>query len=349
MSAVCDLLTEFAKLDLGSKPEAYSSGCSPCDVPRRRYFPTVYISDQEKPIDLPDEGKAVIEYKVRGRSMNERDGKKRHSADIEIHTIEPGKSPSRTGSRKLLGTAKLIPNAFEDLREVVGFGREEIVAGLRRKGIAESAAGRLAARLAPKTKKVHGVVVETLGGPRLMRASKPRQMPRQFARGDVILRNLDKLPKKIGASVTKNYDVMGPVLRRALPEFKVAQKKRWTLGTKDSLAVHRDALARQLRKGRSAARTAAAAQADIARAKNKIGFRALLSDIIEFDSRPRNNNGQFVGSETGGADPDSMHAAYGPGTIAKAAVGGAAVGAGAALGLQANKARRALSALSKRV
>lgn len=289
MSAVRDLLTEFAKLDLGSKPETYP--CAPCDssaVPRRRYFPTVYISDQEKPIDLPDEGKAVIEYKVRGRSMNERDGKKRHSADIEIHTIEPGKKSAM--SRKLLGTARLIPNAFEDLREAVG-----------------------------------------------------------LSRGDVILRNLDKVPKKIGASVTKNYDVMGPVLRRALPEFKAAQKNRWTLGTQNSLAIHRDALARQLRKGRSAARTAAAAQTDIARAKNKIGFRAQLSEIIEFDSRPRNNNGQFVGAETGGADPDSMHAAYGPATVAKAAIGGAGVGAGAVLGLQANKARKALSALSKRV
>lgn len=33
--------------------------------------------------------------------------------------------------------------------------------------------------------------------------------------------------------------------------------------------------------------------------------------MIEFDSRPRNGNGQFVANETGGADPNSMAAAYG--------------------------------------
>lgn len=299
-SPVTDLLVEFAKLDLGSKPESYG-GCSPCgpsDVPRKRYFPTVYISGQDKSIDLPDEGVATIEYKVRGRSMNERDGKKQHSADIEIRTIEPGKKPA---AKKIQGMAKLIPNPvvmMEDLRRVVG-----------------------------------------------------------LARGDVILRNLDKVPKRIGASVKETYEAMGPVLKRDLSGMKGLLKKRALLpglitdrAAGATLRANRDSLAKQIRKGRGAARMEAAAQSDISRAKKKIGFsRNILSDIIEFDSRPRNNYGQFAGAESGGADPDSMHAAYGPGTVAKAAGLGALGGGAAVAGLQANKARKALSSLARRV
>lgn len=70
-----------------------------------------------------------------------------------------------------------------------------------------------------------------------------------------------------------------------------------------------------------------------------------LLSRIEFDSRPRNNDGEFVGADTGGADPNSMAAAYGPATIKRnlmsGAVEGLAGGAGAAIA--APVAKRVLS------
>jgi hypothetical protein len=45
------------------------------------------------------------------------------------------------------------------------------------------------------------------------------------------------------------------------------------------------------------------------------GMSALTPGMVAFalgeDNRPRNNNGQFLANETGGADPNSMAAAYG--------------------------------------
>ena len=45
------------------------------------------------------------------------------------------------------------------------------------------------------------------------------------------------------------------------------------------------------------------------------GLSALTPGMVAFalgeDNRPRNNNGQFLANETGGADPNSMAAAYG--------------------------------------
>jgi len=52
-----------------------------------------------------------------------------------------------------------------------------------------------------------------------------------------------------------------------------------------------------------------------ARARSRMGMSALTPGMVAFalgeDNRPRNNNGQFLANETGGADPNSMQAAYG--------------------------------------
>jgi hypothetical protein len=57
------------------------------------YYPGIHISDRDEPIDLPGEGNAVVKYKISSRSMEERDGKQRHSAHIKIHSIEPQGPP----------------------------------------------------------------------------------------------------------------------------------------------------------------------------------------------------------------------------------------------------------------
>ena len=51
------------------------------------------------------------------------------------------------------------------------------------------------------------------------------------------------------------------------------------------------------------------------RMRSRMGLSALTPGMVAFalgeDNRPRNNNGQFLANETGGADPNSMAAAYG--------------------------------------
>jgi hypothetical protein len=104
-----------AKIDLGNRNDNYGS---PICGPGKRliYYPTIYVSGKEQPIDLPEKGKATIEYRVRNRSMNKNEGdKERHSVDIEVHSIEPHdeeeKPPVEGEPAKLL----------HDLRKFIGF------------------------------------------------------------------------------------------------------------------------------------------------------------------------------------------------------------------------------------
>jgi hypothetical protein len=210
-------IVELAKIDLGDKPGA--GVCGPCEAPRRMYYPSVYISGREKPVDIPDKGKAVIEYRVSGRSMNKRgDEQARHSTDIEIHSIEPieeeeEKGPKEGQAARLLG----------DLRKVTGF----------------------------ETKPVGGGIAAAL---------------REIAR-----RN-----KSRGAGmVQKRY--WQPKRTRRQPPFANGQER-------DPMGF-----------GANAQRRTSNAQRP-----------------TFFDSRPRNENGQYIADQTGGADPNSMAAAYGP-------------------------------------
>jgi hypothetical protein len=76
------------------------------------------------------------------------------------------------------------------------------------------------------------------------------------------------------------------------------------------------------------------------------GLAALVPAMILLaDGRPRNPDGQFVANETGGADPQSMHAAYGPGAVA--AIAGTTGAAGLGAGLTAGKIKRSLARFAK--
>lgn len=66
-------------------------------------------------------------------------------------------------------------------------------------------------------------------------------------------------------------------------------------------------------------------------------FTALVPGMILFGDRERNQEGQFIGAETAGADPNSMAAAYGPvaqqrSSMATAAIGAAGAGVGTVAG-----------------
>jgi hypothetical protein len=51
------------------------------------HYPSLYLSDRPELANLPDEGTATIKFKVVSRSVNERDGEKTVSTELEIHSI----------------------------------------------------------------------------------------------------------------------------------------------------------------------------------------------------------------------------------------------------------------------
>jgi hypothetical protein len=70
-------------------------------------YPTLHIpeSDEERLLDLPDEGTAEIHYKiVRRHHTEEANGKKKKrrtcSITMEIRSLEPGHDPKFNGKRK---------------------------------------------------------------------------------------------------------------------------------------------------------------------------------------------------------------------------------------------------------
>lgn len=212
-------LTELAsKIDLGEGRDALGSPVGCCELPPRRWFPSLYISGRKNPIDLPTKGKALVDYRVTGRSMNQRgEEDPRHSMDIAIQSIEPvehdeDKEPKEGEAAKLLS----------DLRKVTGFAR--------------------LSDLKAEVKRVRGLpnfVVDYLA---------PMQM------GTVARR--EQIRRRAGTK--------GAQLRSAIERHRAA------------------------------------------------GLLSSLRRLVEFDDRRRNENGQFVGNDTGGVDPNSMAAAYGP-------------------------------------
>jgi hypothetical protein len=80
-------LLELAKLDLGNKPSERLGCYTPSPTPQV-YYPSLYVDDVDGDLDkFPDEGKAVIKYKITRRSTEKSDGKTRKSATIEVQSI----------------------------------------------------------------------------------------------------------------------------------------------------------------------------------------------------------------------------------------------------------------------
>ena len=89
--ALAQRVIAFAsKIDLGRKPMGYCGvACGPTMPQPKVWYPNLWIEGVEQPINLPDTGKATIEYKVTRRTTTDVDGKQRHEASLEVHSIEP--------------------------------------------------------------------------------------------------------------------------------------------------------------------------------------------------------------------------------------------------------------------
>lgn len=94
------ILTEFKKLDLGSKPGEYGGcGLVSAEAPKV-YYPTIYLPDSDDDFELPEKGKAVVEYKVTRKSVETRGGKTKHSATLDILSIEPEEGKRGRGDKE---------------------------------------------------------------------------------------------------------------------------------------------------------------------------------------------------------------------------------------------------------
>lgn len=93
LSQLSRLLTQFSKLDLGYTYDD-SYGCMPSSIgdskaPKIQY-PNLYVNRvKDDVMAVPETGTALVEYKITGRNMNQRDGKKKYGMDVEIRSFDP--------------------------------------------------------------------------------------------------------------------------------------------------------------------------------------------------------------------------------------------------------------------
>lgn len=124
-------IIELKAVDLG-----YTYGsegmAAPCaeNYATKKHYPSLYISDREDEIDLPLSGTAKVRFKTRSKtSRQDEGGKKRHSADIEIQSIdviEADEAPSK--KLKEGAPAKLNTySARDQLTDIIQFGEGEAV------------------------------------------------------------------------------------------------------------------------------------------------------------------------------------------------------------------------------
>lgn len=114
-------IIELKAYDLGETYPSYGCGPSDCNVAAKKSYPTLYVSGRETDIDLPLSGEAKIKYRLRSKTIRQdEDGKKRHSADIEIQSIEPVE-----GKKKLEGSATPIKmSARQRLDSIIKLGND---------------------------------------------------------------------------------------------------------------------------------------------------------------------------------------------------------------------------------
>lgn len=73
-------------IDLGKEAGDYPEPCCPAKSDGEKRYPCFYY-DGEDPIELPKEGKLIIEFKRVSQTSSETDGEERYSCTIEVRKI----------------------------------------------------------------------------------------------------------------------------------------------------------------------------------------------------------------------------------------------------------------------
>lgn len=306
--------------------------------PNKRVYPCLYINDCEQDLDLPIEGEARIQYKLRSKTVRRNDvGKKSYSADIEIQNIEPiidedekEEGESTEGDPAKTDIADKLDQIRSDLRHtnkltlmekpysVINFSGEAVGEGIRdalRKIIQRN-------KSAGAGKVVQRVRQSAEYHPRLIRTAQNKPRKGWYPeRGDMSYRSALEGIVELER---------GDTLYRALPNFPPPMSGRIPI-RKGAVASEAATALKKLRKGLVKAPVSLL---------NGLSARDQLTSIIQFaDPRPRNDLGMFSGQEEG-PNPNEIDSVYKQParTIGQNLAGGAVAGVGAAASGTAVKA-----------
>ena len=121
-------LHRFEKLDLGyTYDEMYPSApCGSSGSDKKTQYPSLYVNRTKGDVmDIPETGKAVVEYVLTGRNMSKRDGKTTYGMDLQIKSFDP------QGTKK--ADAKMKKDGLAVAMSSHAFARGDQVAKLLKK------------------------------------------------------------------------------------------------------------------------------------------------------------------------------------------------------------------------
>lgn len=281
-------------------------GCSPAgslSTEKKKHYPSLFINDRADDIDLPLSGTATVKYKMRSKTTRQDgDGKQRHSADIEIQSIDPIEEvkAKATGAATPIKMAANLQSPREQLDGIIMLARGDFLL----KRIAQSG-GKVALPMEQASGLIKAVKGNTLGymadAKRIGGVSGNIQTARDHIAQQIRGVRAQGMLKPGGA--------VAPL-----------QQAPGAFGRMASTAS--SAISGAVGGVRSAAaavgsRFAGAASGFMDRlrkpdASAAFNYRSKLRDIIELsDPRPRNPLGEFNGGGgMPGSDPTAIHQAY---------------------------------------
>lgn len=125
-----DSIINLKAVDLGYTYPTYPYD-SPSSQTKKRY-PSLYIDDRENEIDLPLNGTAKVKFKMVSKTTRQdEDGKKKHSASIEIQSIDPVEEEIEAQP----GAAKPLKLLKSELRDIIELGARRKKIGPRKQGV----------------------------------------------------------------------------------------------------------------------------------------------------------------------------------------------------------------------
>lgn len=306
-------------------------------------YPCLHVSDCDKDVDLPQEGFAKVKYKLRSQTVrHDNSGKKRHSADIEIQSIDPIEDEKKDGESDEGEPAKYMNpegpgrkwdksrktktfSSRDELNEIIEFS---VKSELHDSRLYSNLRGLATLEDRKERKAAHEKLSKPYQKPSIKEAMKSglKRMSARDELGELIEFNGERVGEGITGALRKiaaRYKTpgAGAVVKRGLehrtgvdyyprlirPQQKVP-KKGWYPERSD----------------------------------NSYSAREGLNGIIELgvDPRPRTKLGMFAPQDSEGPDPNEVDIVYKqrPRTVEQNLAGGAVAGIGAASSGMALKA-----------
>ena len=109
-------------IELGTEPGKGNSPMAMPENPKKKYYPTLYISGVKGLDQIPEEGCALIDFKRRSITVSDREGEKSGSVELEICTLclQPEDEKSEDG-----GEHDAMNDMVDSLAQKAGVNTEE--------------------------------------------------------------------------------------------------------------------------------------------------------------------------------------------------------------------------------